>query len=149
MSQSKENPVALMSATVPNPLPVGYTLGIDVQLAVMPRRNVMVVPADKLRTAADGSTEVLVEEPDKPAEWRRPPAPIELWPLGKQLPPDKCDLVAMLNTVVEDTMAPKLVDLVTRKPKGHFSGGPLGELARVPLDKWQAAHMGALRGPVE
>jgi hypothetical protein len=145
MSESNVNPRAQLNATLPPLLPVGHRVGVDIQLQVMPQVQVMLVPAHKMRTT-EGVIEVLAGEPE---EWRKPPEGADVCELGKPLPPEKCDVVAILGTMVEDTLGPKLLGAGGQQPRGRMSTGPMAILARAPMVQWQAQHLGALRGPVE
>lgn len=145
MSESKTNPRALLNQTLPPLLPVAHRVGIDLQLQVMPKVNVMLVPPHKLRTV-EGVVEVLTGDPE---EWRKPPEGADVCELGKPLPPEKCDVVAILGTMVEDMLGPKLLTHGGQQPQGRISAGPMAILARAPMVQWQAQHLGQLRGPVE
>jgi len=145
MSDHHANPRAQLNDTLPPLLPVGHRVGTSVQLQVMPNANVMLVPQHKMRTTADGVVEVLAGEPE---EWQKPPEGVEVFELGKPLPPEKCDVVAILGAMVEDTLGPKLLGAGGQQPRGRVSSGPMAILARVPLVQWQAQHRGGLRGPV-
>ena len=146
MSDHKNNPRALMNDTLPLLLPVGHRVGVDIQLQVMPRVNVMLVRPDRMRTTAEGAIEVLAGEP---GEWRSPPAGAEVHELGKPLSPEKCDVVAIVGTMVEDMLGPKLLAPGGQQPQGRVSSGPLAIIARAPLDLWQKRHLETLRGLVE
>lgn len=146
MSEHNANPLSILNATLPSLLPACHRVSVDIQLQVIPKANVMLVPADKMRATADGSVEVLVGDPP---EWRKPPDGVIVHELGKPLPVAACDVAAVLGTLVEDTLGPKLLQPGQQQPRGRVSSGPLAVIARAPLDKWQAAHVGALRGPVE
>jgi hypothetical protein len=146
MSEHKTNPTAAIADTFPNLLPPGFRCGIDLQLQVVPKTNVMLAPPHRMRTADDGTVEVLVGDPE---EWRKPPVGVDVCEMGKPLPPEKCDVVLIAGTMVEDTLGPKLLTQPGQHPRGKVSSSPLGIVARAPLDAWQKAHLGALRGPVE
>jgi hypothetical protein len=135
-----------MAATLPQLLPHGHRAGIEFQLQVVPRENVMLVPPGKMRTAEDGAVEVLL---GNPGEWTKVPDGFVAHELGTPLPPELCDVAVVVCTMVEDMLGPKLLGAAGEKPHGRVSGGPLAVVARAPLDRWQAAHVGALRGPVE
>lgn len=145
MGEHKDNPRALLADSIPPLLPVGCRVAVDIQLQVMPKVNVMLAPAAKMRTTAEGHIEVLA--PD--GSWKPAPAGVDVCELGKPLPPEKCDVVAILGATVEDVLGPKLLQPGEQQPRGRVSTGPMGILMRVPLDKWQASHLNALRGPVE
>jgi len=145
MSEHKTNPRSIMNDTLPPLLPVGCRANVGIQLDVMPKQNIILLPADKIRTTASGRIEILVGDPE---EWRQAPDGADVCELGKPLPPEKCDVVAMLGAMVEDTLGPKLVQ-PGQRPRGRVSSGPLAIIARAPLDRWQEAHLGTLRGPVE
>jgi hypothetical protein len=146
MSESNINPRAQLNSTLPPLLPVGYRVGANIQLQVMPMVHVMLVPPHKMRTTVEGVVEVLAGDPE---EWLAPPEGAEVFELGKPLPPEKCDVVAILGTMVEDMMGPKLIGSGGQAPRGRMSSGPMAVLARAPLVDWQASHVGTLRGPVE
>jgi len=67
MSDHKANQRALLRDTLPPLLPVGYQVGVDIQLQVMPKVNVMLVPAGKMRTTGSGMIEILLGDPE---EWK-------------------------------------------------------------------------------
>lgn len=146
MSEHKNNPRALMHDTLPTLMPVGHRVGVDIQLQVVPKANVMLVPPQRMRTAADGAIEILTGDPEA---WRSPPAGAKLFELGKPMPPEACDVVAILGTVVEDMLGPKLIGAGGQQPQGRVSSGPMAVIARAPLVQWQASHTLGLRGPVE
>jgi hypothetical protein len=143
MGEHKTNQNALMSQSIPQLLPVGHRVGMQMQLQVMPRDNVWLAPASEMRTGESG-VEVLMN-----GVWASPPEGIEVFELGKTLPREKCDVVAMLFAVVEDTLGPKLVGANGEQARGTASMGPMAILSRLPLDQWQDKHLGQLRGPVE
>jgi hypothetical protein len=145
MSDHKSNPRATLNATLPPLLPVGHRVGVDIQLQVMPQVQVMLVPPQRMRTT-EGVVEILTGDPE---EWRKPPEGSDVCELGKPLPPEKCDVVAILGTMVEDMLGPKLLTQGGQQPRGRVASGPMAILARAPLVQWQEQHMGALRGPVE
>jgi hypothetical protein len=146
MSEANNNPRAQLHDTLPPLLPVGHRVGTSIQLQVMPKTNVLLVPLHKMRTTAEGVVEVLAGVPE---EWQTPPEGVEVFELGKPLPPEKCDVVAILGTMVEDTLGPKLLGAGGQQPRGRVSSGPMAILARTSLVEWQAQHLGGLRGPVE
>jgi len=142
MSDHKTNPQSLLSATLPPLLPVGHRVGVNIQLQVVPQAQVMLVPGDRMRTGAHG-IEVFSGD-----AWQPVPEEAEVFELGKPLPPEKCDLVAVLGSMVEDTLGPKLI-VGTGQKSTSIAGGPLAVIARVPLAEWQRVISGALRGQVE
>jgi hypothetical protein len=131
---------------IPQLLPHGYRIGVQMQLQVVPKENVLALPAEKVRAAEDGSIEVLVGQPEA---WCKPPAGIDVVELGTPLPPEKCDVAVILGTMVEDVLGPKLLAPGGRQAQGRVVSAPLAILARAPLVEWQAQHLGALRGVVE
>lgn len=145
MSESQSNATAMLAASLPNLLPHGFHCDIDLQLQVIPKVNVMLVPPHRLRTTAQGQYEVLVGEPE---EWRQPPAGVDVCEMGKPLPPEKCDIAVVIGSVVEDMLGPKLV-APGQQPRGKVSSGAIAIVARKTLADWQHEHMAALRGPVE
>ena len=145
MSESHENPRAALAASLPHLLPHGFRCGIDIQLQVVPKMNVIVAPASQKRPTAEGVVELLVGEP---AEWRRPPEGAEVFELGKPIPPDKCDIAVVIGARVQDMLGPKLVT-PGQQPAGSESQAAIAVLARKTLSVWQQEHLGALRGPVE
>lgn len=146
MSDHKANPRALVHDTLPQILPVGHRVGVDIQLQVVPKVNVMLVPPQRMRTNAEGVVEILAGQPE---EWRPAPQGADVCEMGKPLPTDKCDVVAILGTMVEDMLGPKLLTGGGQQPKGRVASGPMAIIARAPLDQWQKTMLGALRGPVE
>ena len=146
MGAHKTNPNSIMAATLPALVPPGHRVGIDIQPRVVPKPNLVPVPADRIRTTAEGKTEVLTGEPP---EWQELPPGMEAWPLGQPLPREKCDVALMVATVVEDMAGPRVLVTPGQQPRGKASMMVVTELARVPLVEWQAGHLGALRGEGE
>lgn len=142
MSEHKNNPRVALNETLPLLLPTGYRIVVDVQLQVVPKLNVLLVPPEKVRTTPEGVNEVLLGDPE---EWRQPPDGVEVFELGKPLPPEKCDVIATLGTIVEDSLAPKLLTGGGSKQQRRFSAVLLGAFARAPLVEWQTAHLNALQ----
>lgn len=151
MGAHKTNPVAIMAATLPALVPPGHRVGIDIQPRVVPKTNIVPVPPDNLRTTAEGKTEVRTTAGVSidHEEWQELPEGMEAWPLGKTLPPEKCDVALMVATVVEDMAGPRVLVTPGQQPRGKASMMVVTELARVPLVEWQAGHLGALRGEGE
>lgn len=143
MGAHKTNPNRIVRAMLPALLPPNYRSGVDISLQVVPKQNVMIWPADKTRATAEGKTEVLVGEPP---EWQALPDGMEAHPLGEPLPPEKCDVAAMLGTVVQDTAGPRVLVANGQAPQAKASLMVFCELGRAPLVEWRQRHLGALRG---
>lgn len=151
MGAHKTNPNSIMAATLPALLPPGHRAGVDIKLQVFPQANILLMPPERIRAAAEGKTEILVGDPDAPGQgsiWQEPPEGVEVWPLGQPLPPEKCDVVAVLATAVEDMTGPRMLVVPGQPPRGLASLAMFAELGRAPLVEWQARHLEALQGPV-
>jgi hypothetical protein len=134
MSEHVVNTQALLHASLPQLLPIGHRVGVDIQLQVMPKANVMLLPPHRMRTTATGMIEILAGDPE---EWRPAPQGADVCELGKPLPPEKCDVVAILGTVVEQMFGTKLLSGDGKAAHGRATSGPLAVIARIPLSQWQ------------
>jgi hypothetical protein len=134
-----------MKDMLPSLVPAGFRAGTQIALQVVPARHVLVLPRERIRVT-DGKGEVLVGEPP---EWRVPPEGTMIHEMEAPLPPELCDVVAMLASIVEDTMGLGVVIAPGQQPRGKASMALFAELGRASLLEWQARHLGALRGRVE
>lgn len=144
MGSHKTNPNTIMAATLPALLPPGHRAGVDIKLQVVPQANILLMPPERIRET-EGNTEVLVGDPET---WQTPPDGVEVWPIGQPLPREKCDVVAMMATMVEDMAGPRMLVVPGQPPRGKVSLALFAELGRAPLVEWQARHLEALQGSV-
>lgn len=143
MGAHKTNPNSILADTLPALLPPGFRAGTQIVLRVVPQLHILRMPPERIRATEGKKVEVLVGEP--PA-WTVPPDGCEVWPTDQSLPPERCDVVAMLASIVEDTMGLGVVIAPGQQPRGKASMALFTELGRASLLEWQARHTGALRG---
>ena len=142
MSEHTVNQKALVHATLPPLLPPGYRAGSELQLQVVPKLDVLLVPTDKIRTTPDGVVQVSRGD----GTWEEVPEGFTAHELGKPLPPENCDVAIVLGTCVEETRAGiSLLGANGSQPRGAMSSGPMAILARVPLLDWLRQHASVLR----
>lgn len=140
MSESKWNPVALFAASLPPLMTRGEHVAVTFDVAVMPSPEVLLLRPGHIRKNDDGTTSVLL--PDGSGEWEPAPAGRDPRVLGEELPPEKCDVVFGLATVVQE-VGSVITGPGQRRPRlsrvGHVP------FHRMPLLEWRAGHEANLR----
>ncbi len=144
MSEHKSNPDAVLRAMLPPALPAGCRATGLLVTKVVPAAGVLPYPREHMRKIEAGGFE-MQKFPSE--EWIPAPEGVRLHPIGDPLPPELCDIVVMVGTEVEDTLAGGII-APGRPAHPRRSVFMHGELVRVPLVPWQEAHMGQLRGQV-
>ena len=153
MSEHKQNPNALMAATLPDLLPAGCASQVLLESRVVPMKHVLVLAEENIqRSLIDGKV-TAIRTPG--GEWQPVPmvivngeqVPAVVHQLGTPLPPELCDMAIMIGTGVVDTLSMSLVVPGGPPPQPRTSGMPHGELLRMPLVMWREQHMRKLRGP--
>ena len=139
MSDHHANPQALLAATMPPLLPVGYVAQPSFGIQVIPAPGVRLVAKEWLRVT-DGVQEVIEGE-----LWVPVPTGCLAHPLGDPLPADKCHVAVVIITAVVDTLDRGIVGPSGQAPQRHQSIGTHGVLWSEPLDQWQRGHMQALK----
>lgn len=175
MSESNVNPQALLAATMPPLLPVGFVCGgAHIGMQLRPAANILLLPPELIRTrsiAGDiGVIEVFikresiaeVELTGQPGElpgeqltgavsvtetWGPVPNGMELHELGKPLPPEKCNVIFMVMSAAVDTLAKGIIRPGEPRAGRQESVVSHQILAITPLDVFQRAHVVNLRGP--
>ena len=124
---------------LPPLLPEGLEAGLEFSLQVLPQKQIMFLPPEKIRTLDDGKQEAFLAE-----RWVTPPSGIDLHPMDRPLPPEKCDVAIVVGAIVEDV---NQASIITHdgKRRVQISAKPMATLFRLPLVAWQCEHIGALR----
>jgi len=139
MGDHKTNPRSIVKDILPPLLPPGCRAGVDIQPRVVPKVNVLLVGPDDFRFV-DDDCEVFVND-----KWEVVPEGTVVHPTDQPLPPELCDVVVMLRTLVAEPGSRGIV-VPGQSPSGNVSALEFAELGRAPLLEWQARHLGALRG---
>lgn len=148
MSESKHNPQALLAATMPPLLPVGFVChGFSLNMQLRPTPDVLLLPEELIRVNAAGEPEVFISRQGSAEEWGPVPPGMLLHRLGTSLPPEKCAVVILLSSAVVDTLGAGIVGLDGKPRQGVTSVVGHKVLAVVPLDQFQREHVENLRGP--
>lgn len=164
MSDHKSNPEAVFQHMMPPALPPGCIATGIMAVKVVPAAGVVPYPADRMRkiegrkgeAPSDSQGAPVADEPDRfeyqefgSDEWKAAPEGVRVMhPIGQPLPPELCDVVIMVGTLVQDALAPGLVTMPGRAATPKSSTLMQAELGRMPLIAWQEHHMRQLRGPV-
>ena len=167
MGEHNTNPEALLAATMPSLLPVGFVCGgAHISMQLRPAANIMLLPVELVRKNDEGRRfEAFFERPidgvvlpPEGAEvgWVPPTTEKGWWPvppgkevheLGKPLPPEKCNVIFMVMSAAVDTLARGIIRPGEPHPGHQESIVAHGIVAITPLDVFQRAHMENLRGP--
>ena len=153
MSEHRTNPQALLAATMPALLPIGFVCqGMTIGMQLRPNPNILLLPRELMRTSVEGANmgelEVFIAGPNgEPEDWRLAPEGMEVHQLGTPLPPEKCSVVVMAMSSVVDTLDKGIVTLAGRPRQAMQSTIGHKVLAVVPLDVFQKEHLANLRGP--
>jgi hypothetical protein len=142
MGDHKANARAIINAMLPPILPPGFTFQVDVQLHVMPARDVLFMPAEKIRRNADGNVEAVLLGDDP--QWQPVPEGAHVHEVGTPLPPEHADVVAILGSNVSEKHGPRMI--VSGHEATPVSSRPFAVLGRAKLLDWQREHLSALRG---
>jgi hypothetical protein len=144
MSEHKTNPTALLASTYPPALPPGYQSMAALHIQVVEKENVRIVPPTCMRTV-EGKVEILrlTSEQGEPT-WVPAPDGAIIHEAGKPLPPELCDVVIALVTLVQDVAAKAIVGLAGEVTRPRQSAVVHGQLMRMPLVEWRGRHLGAL-----
>jgi hypothetical protein len=136
MSEHKTNEVALFQASLPSLTTTGDAVAIDFQAVVMPKKNVLLIPAKDI-----GDEGRKIRLPGK-QEYEDAPEGARVFELGKQLPPDACDVVIVLGTRV--ARAGSLTSLDGQRSRPIVSQVGHVPISRIPLDQWRREHASQL-----
>jgi hypothetical protein len=107
---------------------------------VREKQNVLLVPPGFSRTTADGKVELKSGE----NAWSAAPDGVVVHEIGEMLPPELCDVVIMVGTIVEDKLGQRIIGPSGARPK--TSAMIHGEIMRMPLLEWQAQYAKNLQG---
>ena len=145
MPEHKTNPTAVLNSMLPELLPHGHAMLVQLVAKVVPSAGVLLYPAEHMRKVGEA-----FEIQEFGGEtWSPAPEGVRVvHPIGQPLPPELCDVVIMLGTSVQDQMSRGIVVSGSRQEQHNTSHVMHGELMRMPLIEWQKQHAGNLRGPV-
>ncbi|MGO9288392.1 MAG: hypothetical protein ACLQIJ_06525 [Polyangia bacterium] len=162
MSDHRANPQALLAATMPALLPVGFVChGFGLNMQLQPTPDVLLLPEELIRTNDAGEAEVFIARQAPPSEganlttqpstitegWGPVPSGMLLHRLGTPLPPEKCAVVVLATSTVSDSLDKGIVGLDGKPRQTMTSVVGHKVLAIVPLDQFQREHVENLRGP--
>ena len=145
MPDHKTNPTAVLNSMLPELLPVGHGVLVQLHIRVVPGAGVLPYPAECIREV-EGGVEI---QDQHTGNWFKPEGVRLVHPIGKPFAPENCDVVIMLGTSVQDGLQRGLISAAGARPQFNTSHVMHGELLRMPLVEWQKQHLGQLRGPVE
>ena len=163
MSEHKSNPAAILHSMLPELLPHGHAVGVQLPIEVVPAAGVLLYPAEHMRKVDEAfevqpfqaatvdplATPMSGVTAEKWGDWQPPPAGVRVvHPIGQPLPPELCDVVMMFGTSVQDGMSGGLVTAGGQAARYRTSHVMHGELMRMPLVEWQKQHLVQLRGQV-
>ena len=148
MSDHRTNPQALLAATLPPILPVGYAVGATIGIQVLPAKNIILAPREHIRTtdaSASGPQELFNVDTQA---WGPVPQGAEAWPLGFPLPTEKCVVGIMAMSTAVDMMDKGIIVPgadVRSAPQRKQSVVGHCLLSSTPLDQWQRDHLQNLK----
>lgn len=134
---------------LPELLPVGHAVAPNFAIEVVPAAGVLLCPAENMRTV-EGKVEIMGLDREKPVdEWAALPEGVRaVHPIGQPLPPELCDVVMMVGTMVQDGLSASVIATPGQQPRFRTSNVMHGELMRMALLEWQRQHVAQLRGQV-
>jgi len=133
MGEHKTNPEAMFAASLPPLMPFNEAVAIDFQAVVMPKPNVLLLPAKDI---GDEGRKIRLPGKD---DFEDAPEGSEVFELGAQLPLDKCDVVIVLGTLVRGREAK--ISVAGRETPSKLSRVGHVPFHRMSLDKWRAEHL--------
>lgn len=132
MGEHATNSTALFTACLPPLMEMGEPVAIDFQAVVMPKPNILLLPAKDI---GENGTKIRLPGHE---DWIDTPEGGEAFELGKRLPPEKCDVVIAVGTAVRGKQ--NAVAIAGQTAQARISKVSHMPLCRISLDQWRAEH---------
>lgn len=150
MGEHRQNPQALIRDMMPRmPGPPTRARQIRFNEELVPKQNVMLLPAERIRTT-EGKQEILgrlfqkqedgTSKPDDQEAWHPVPEGMKVYPFGEKVALQDCDIVFTVASLWANTT------IAMAGGQHPTSGQVLLELARVDATTFIAQHEATLGG---